>query len=415
MKSTTKTPSERQFLRLVKRARRGDNAAFDSLVEVKGEDILYTCISLMKNRQDGEDVAQDVVIRLKKEIVKLEKPEAFGGWMYRVIYTTCMNAKKRNNRLPDLDEQAIMNAPLEEERDEFLPQKYAETEESRKRLLAAIDELPDKQRACILFFYYSDMSYAEIADSLETNEQDVANCLNRAKKRLKATLEADESMMAASAPLPVKGAGVLGAASVITMALESQAHALVTPQMLGMLEIAATSVAIGGGVAAAGATNIIGGLSAIPAKIAATVTSVAVVGGGAAAAYTVVKEDPPVTPPALVEPQQEEVAPDPVIEEVTPEAKVTPTQTVSTLYEVTFVEQSTEEADAANSADATEEQKTGVALTLANFPQEGLLEVMTQYDLDGDGYLTAEELALIPTVVTVESEVPAEDEKEAKE
>lgn len=398
MKSANKTAQgDKQLLRHVKRARRGDNAAFDALIQIKGQDILYTCISLMKNRQDGEDVAQEVVLRLKKEIVKLEKPAAFGGWMYRVIYTTCMNAKKRNNRLPDLDEQAIINAPLEEEREEFLPQKYAETEESRARLLEAINDLPDKQRACILFFYYSDMSYMEIAESLETNEQDVANCLNRAKKRLKATLEPgeDEKLMG-SMPLPAKGAGVLGAASVITMALEQQAEALVSPQMIGVLEIAATAIAVGGSAAAgassAGAANIFGGLSSIPAKVAAVATSVAVVGGAGAATYNVVSNDLLDPLPAYEETLEEDVLP-PAADPVSMEES----QEVTTTYAISFVAPETYDEN----QDIALQEITGVELTKDNFPQEGLLEVMGEYDLNNDGYLDLDEMASFPGQVSV--------------
>ncbi len=73
---------DKKFLRVVKKAIRGDERAFEELLRLRGKNILYIAIHLMRDKSDGEDAAQEAVLLIRRDIGKLEKPGAFDTWMW---------------------------------------------------------------------------------------------------------------------------------------------------------------------------------------------------------------------------------------------------------------------------------------------------------------------------------------------
>lgn len=181
---------DKRLLRLVKKARFGNKEAFGELIKEKSRKILFIATKLMGNSSDGEDAAQEAVITLAQKIDTLKKPELFDAWMYRIIFNVCMDEKRKKARkLDDSAEMDIAIATVAEKNAEVLPEKKLEQAASREAIMAALDELPERYRMCILLYYYEDMSYAAIAEVLQVSEQVVANTLNRAKEKLRTNYE----------------------------------------------------------------------------------------------------------------------------------------------------------------------------------------------------------------------------------
>lgn len=261
----------RKTLRLVKKAMRGNDKAFFELMKVKQKDLLYIAIRIMRNKQDGEDAAQEAALVIRDKIQSLRSPEAFTVWMYKIVHTACMNMK-RNMKLSTVDIDELDSQDfLQEDRQEFLPVEYALDKELRDEVLVALDQLPEKQRTCILLFYYEGLKYHEIAEVLETNVQDVANSLGRGKKKLKELLEGTESVF--EKPITKQGVGAL---SVITLILQSDAEEVVTPAMCRAFESglsAATGIVGGGTSASLGMVKVAASVAVGLAVIAGGVTA----------------------------------------------------------------------------------------------------------------------------------------------
>lgn len=261
----------RKTLRLVKKAMRGSDSAFLELMKIKQRDLLYIAIQIMRNKQDGEDAAQEAALIIRAKITTLRSAEAFTVWMYKVVNTVCMNMK-RNMKLDtfDIDEMDSGTLPHEDRR-EFLPSEYALDKELRNEVLSSLNELPEKQRISILLYYYEGLKYHEIADVMNTNVQDVANSLARGKKKLKESLKVD---------VATSGMGItknqVGALPVIALILKDDAEGVVTPAMCqaftGKL-IAASGIASGGVASTAALTkvaaSIIVGLTVVAGGITA--------------------------------------------------------------------------------------------------------------------------------------------------
>ncbi|MFV0413345.1 MAG: sigma-70 family RNA polymerase sigma factor [Oscillospiraceae bacterium] len=186
---------------LVAQAIKGDKKAFEELCREQGQHILYMCTKFMGNLHDGEDAAQEVFIRMHQNIGLLKTPEAFVVWQQKLLYSTCMNLRKK--RMKNAGDMPIedFEAALSAEKLEDLPQAYVEDRDKRQKLLDVIGGLPYGMRTCVLLFYFEDMSYEEIADVVGISSKTVSVQLHRARLKIKMALEKEDESSFKGAPL----------------------------------------------------------------------------------------------------------------------------------------------------------------------------------------------------------------------
>ena len=293
--------TDRKFLRIVEGAIKGEQDSFDELMRLRGKNILYIALNLMRNQSDGEDAAQDAIIRIRKDIGKLRQPGAFDTWMYRVVYNTCMDAKKKMKRTvanidPDASEMVL------EDREEFLPEEFVHNEEKRSELIEAIKELPENYRMCLLMYYYQDMSYHDIADVMDMSVQDVANNLNRGKKKLRATLLPIDNFVGSDEEEKASKKAGFVALPVLAQVFALDEQMSITPTMMNAVLSGAGVATLGasggstGAASSSSATSHIGiaakPLAGIASKVAIGVAAVATATAVGVGAYTVFTSDP---------------------------------------------------------------------------------------------------------------------------
>lgn len=274
---------EKRLLRIIEEAIGGSNDAFIELMNAKSKDVFYIASSLMKNKHDGEDAAQDAIVLIKQNIGRLQSAEAFNVWMYRIVNSVCMNMQKRRGRITVDSPVELESAAVYEERQEFLPEEYLASGEKREQLLEAIVRLPDKFKRCLLLYYYEEMSYVQIAATLDIKPQDVANNLNRAKKKIKRMMDQAEAQKQTGAT--AKGVAV-APLPVLTQVLHDDATRAYTPdvaaRMMQVIEAPGTkALMITAGSAAT--SSLLGKVGAAVVAAAVVVFSVgAVISGGTA-------------------------------------------------------------------------------------------------------------------------------------
>jgi RNA polymerase sigma-70 factor (ECF subfamily) len=138
--------------------------------------VLRTVFLILGDRGKAEDVTQEAFIQLLshwKKISRYERPDA---WVRRVAIRLAVKAQRRERMREVL------------ERDASGPQRPKAPDVD---LANALQQLPLKQRTCVLLFYYEDRPIAEIVDILGISEGSVKVHLHRAKERL-ATLLGEE-------------------------------------------------------------------------------------------------------------------------------------------------------------------------------------------------------------------------------
>src|SRR3989454_11587835 len=104
---------------LIKRAQKGDGAAFNEVVLAYRKRILGTIARLIARPDDVEDVGQEVFLRLYFSLDQLRSPEVFEPWLYRLTVNAAYDylrkqRRRHESRMSDLSEQQVMMADATE-------------------------------------------------------------------------------------------------------------------------------------------------------------------------------------------------------------------------------------------------------------------------------------------------------------
>lgn len=181
--------SEVSLFELVEKASNGDQKAFEEIIRLKSRTILFNSLSIIGKYQDAEDAAQEVILKMYKNIKGLKNPKAFNAWMQRIITNVCYSmGRKKKSRHEKLDFEDYSDQLVEEEK-EFLPHEYVETIESQNMLKEIVDDLPEKRRRAIIMYYFDEMSYSEIAYAMNVTVSTVSTNILQAKRTIKDEME----------------------------------------------------------------------------------------------------------------------------------------------------------------------------------------------------------------------------------
>lgn len=147
--------------RLVRRSRDGDREAFELLVRRHLAAAHRVALGTMGSHHDADDVCQEAFVKALTRIEDCRKPERFRAWLLTIVKNTALNAldRERRRRTEPLDGAWKVASGSDPEAD-------AKREALRKRLTAAIDELPEMQRRVLLLHDYEGWTHGEIAEEL---------------------------------------------------------------------------------------------------------------------------------------------------------------------------------------------------------------------------------------------------------
>jgi RNA polymerase sigma-70 factor (ECF subfamily) len=158
-------------------ARAGDKAAFEALVTGHERLVLRTAWRLLGNREDTQDAAQEVFLRLYKGIRKLREDTLIEAWLYRVTLNVCQDLRrKRRSATRELIDRG--QAPT--------PEHRIHVEQQTEAMTALIAELPDKERAALVLREIEGLSTREVAGILGSSEVTVRTQVSSARSKLKA-------------------------------------------------------------------------------------------------------------------------------------------------------------------------------------------------------------------------------------
>lgn len=172
---------------LIRRARSGDDVAFNQLVQVLRRRILGTIARLIGRPEDVEDVGQEVFVRLYFSLDQLRSPEVFEPWLYRLTvnaaYDYLRKQKRRSeSRMADLSEQQVLLADAAEgSRVSSEEQQNAKTREFVQALLAEVSE---EDRILLTLKEIEGLSLKELEKVYNVNENALKVRLFRARKRV---------------------------------------------------------------------------------------------------------------------------------------------------------------------------------------------------------------------------------------
>lgn len=193
---------------LVEKAIAGDGDALHDLCDNLGKSILFRAKYILgskMNEMDAEDVSQEVLLRVCEKIQDLREPKAFKVWLNRIITNESKRyALMKIEKGDDLDIENHREEILEKSTD-VLPHEYVINKELREHIMDIIADLPERQRQVIVFYYYEELSVTEIAETMNVTHQTVSQYLVMARKKIKATIDKEQSSayMSVASILPI--------------------------------------------------------------------------------------------------------------------------------------------------------------------------------------------------------------------
>lgn len=209
-------------------------------------------------------------------------PNAFEGWLFQITANKCRNVLSKSGRYTQLPEDEDGNTILDElpeENEGLIPASALENQAHREIILSIIEALPQQQKECVLLFYYSELTVAQIAQVLDCSEGTVKSRLNYARKKLRdgilETEERDGIRLHTMVPL-----GLLFLKDFQELAAGLSAAAL-SGTAAGAAAASSGTTAAGSGTTA-GAAAKAGLFATVKAKVIAGVTAAALVAGGSA-------------------------------------------------------------------------------------------------------------------------------------
>lgn len=165
------------FEKKIKKAKRGNEQAFQELIQDEKNKLFRMAYLYVKNEDDALDIVQDTIYKAFISIKQLKEPHYFSTWISRILINTALDFIKKNNRaIPFSDVDGIhkdQNLRIEEKLD----------------LLEAIERLEVQYKTVIIFRYYKDLSIKQIAEILKCPEGTVKTRLHRAINQLKSDLK----------------------------------------------------------------------------------------------------------------------------------------------------------------------------------------------------------------------------------
>ncbi len=182
---------------LMLKVRDDDASAFEKLLKRHQASITRLMIGWVANQQAAEDLAQEVFLRVYRARKSYQPTAKFTTWLYRIANNVASNAVRDKKRRREINlggratnmstaigmEQLVMAAS------ESLPTRSLDKSERAEMVQQAVMALGDNQRIALMLSRFENMSYQEIADTMDLSVKAIKSLLSRARGNLKVLLE----------------------------------------------------------------------------------------------------------------------------------------------------------------------------------------------------------------------------------
>jgi RNA polymerase sigma-70 factor, ECF subfamily len=184
---------------LVEQILAGKSEAFDQLIRRYQRQAVAVAFRLLGNTQDALEVSQEAFLKAFRSLDTLQKPEAFGGWLMRIVSNLSLNFRRSRKNRAQLPLDDLLGSSEGQQQEtaggsEWMsgsgdPLKRLESEELGRKLDEALKQLPEKQRLAIIMFTIEQMPQKEVAEVLHCSVEAVKWHVFQGRKKLKELLK----------------------------------------------------------------------------------------------------------------------------------------------------------------------------------------------------------------------------------
>jgi RNA polymerase sigma-70 factor (ECF subfamily) len=164
----------------------GDQQACAWLVDRWTAPVYRFARRMLANDQDAYDAAQDTMVKVLRNLHRYDRNRSFSAWLFGIARNTCIDEhRRRKRRAYEPPADVVDPGPT--------PLQRATSRQQDARLHQAVSQLPTLYREILVLYHFEHLKYGEIAQTLDIPLGTVMNRIFRARKKLRALYDAQES------------------------------------------------------------------------------------------------------------------------------------------------------------------------------------------------------------------------------
>jgi len=169
--------------KIIEASKTGDSRAQYKLYQLYSKAMYNVCMRMMNNREDAEDMLQESFTEAFLKLDTFRYEATFGAWLKKIMVNRCINNLKRRN--PEISTVDDLTCYDQEE------VQFKDNELDVKRILKALEKLPDGYRVVFSLYLLEGYDHGEISHIMGITESTSKTQLHRAKAKLKELLNAE--------------------------------------------------------------------------------------------------------------------------------------------------------------------------------------------------------------------------------
>ena len=172
---------------LLEKARHGDQEAFGELVRLYEKKVYALTLRMCKNPDDAAEAAQEAFLAAWQGLKFFRGEASFSTWLYRLASNACVDLLRKEQRHRAVSGPSLNDADtyIEVADDAATPQELAERSELREQIEEGLQSLSPEHREVLILRELHQLSYDEIAQTLDLDTGTVKSRISRGRKALR--------------------------------------------------------------------------------------------------------------------------------------------------------------------------------------------------------------------------------------
>jgi len=172
--------SAEESVQILKRAIAGDRVAFDQIILRYERQVLMTAWRLLGSREDAQDAAQEVFLRLYRYRHRIDEKRALLPWLYRMTVNVCHDLRRKRRR-----DDALAAGEIDLPHFAYDPTGEIARGEQRRIIQAAFRTLTEKERAAVVLRDIEGLGTKDVAGILGSSETTVRSQISMARVKIR--------------------------------------------------------------------------------------------------------------------------------------------------------------------------------------------------------------------------------------
>ena len=179
---------------LIRRAQRGDRAAFDALVRRYDQEVLRMTLRMVRSEVEAQDLYQEVFLKVYRSLGQFRLEARFSTWLYRVVTNVCFDHLRQQKTRSEVPARETAEGELDyvgtlaDDRPGLNPERALQAREISRRLEEALGRLSPRERVVFELKHCQGMRLRAIGELCGTSEEAAKNSLFRAVQKLREEL-----------------------------------------------------------------------------------------------------------------------------------------------------------------------------------------------------------------------------------